>query len=135
MPADVLAWSKWTALVATGIPIAPIEYGDVTYAIGQANNFLVFPGLGLGVIVAGANRVTKSMLSAAAHAITQQADVSTPGAALLPDVKDLRALSAIVAEAVYFAAVADGVATVTHTDVVSAIESVMWVPQYRQEQP
>jgi malate dehydrogenase (oxaloacetate-decarboxylating) len=133
MPADVLAWSKGAALVATGIPVAPIEYAGTTYAIGQANNFLVFPGLGLGVIVAGAQRVTKSMLSAAAHAIAQQADVSAPGAALLPDVKNLRALSAIVAEAVYSAAVADGVATVTHTDVPSAIQTVMWVPEYSQE--
>jgi malate dehydrogenase (oxaloacetate-decarboxylating) len=87
MPADVLAWSKGTALVASGIPVSPIEYGDITYTIGQANNFLVFPGLGLGVIVAGANRVTKAMLPAAAHAIAQQADVSSFGAALLPDVK------------------------------------------------
>jgi malate dehydrogenase (oxaloacetate-decarboxylating) len=130
MPADLLAWSKGSALIATGIPIAPIHYAGKTYAIGQANNFLVFPGLGLGVIVAGAKRVTKSMLSAAATAIADQADVRGPGAALLPDVKNLRALSVVVAEAVYAAAVAAGVATVTHDDVPSAIESVMWVPEY-----
>jgi malate dehydrogenase (oxaloacetate-decarboxylating) len=135
MPADVLAWSDGAALVATGIPVAPVEYEGTTHAIGQANNFMVFPGLGLGVIVAGAQRVTKSMLIAAAHAVASQVDVGTAGAALLPDVKDLRALSAIVAHAVYSAAVADDVATLTHSDVTSAIQSMMWIPQYTEEKP
>jgi malate dehydrogenase (oxaloacetate-decarboxylating) len=54
MPADVLAWSHGAALVTTGIPVEPVQYNGVSYEIGQANNFLVFPGLGLGVIVAGA---------------------------------------------------------------------------------
>lgn len=130
MPADVLEWSKGAALVATGIPVAPIRYGDTTYRIGQANNFLVFPGIGLGVIVAGANRVTKAMLAAAARAVGDQADTGGPGAALLPDVKNLRALSAIVAEAVYAAAVEDGVATQRHDDVVAAIQAAMWKPEY-----
>jgi malate dehydrogenase (oxaloacetate-decarboxylating) len=130
MPADVLAWSKGQALVATGIPVAPVDYDGTSYRIGQANNFLVFPGLGLGVVVAGAQRVTKGMLAAAARAVAGQADPGTRGAALLPDVENLRALSAIVAEAVYAAAVADGVATVTHTDLVSAIQAVMWTPAY-----
>jgi malate dehydrogenase (oxaloacetate-decarboxylating) len=133
MPADVLAWSNGAALVATGIPVAPVDYEGTTYPIGQANNFMVFPGLGLGVIAAGAQRVTKAMLTAAAHAVAHQADVSTAGAALLPDVKNLRALSAIVAEAVYFAAVSDGVATVTHSNVPAAIQSMMWVPKYPEE--
>jgi malate dehydrogenase (oxaloacetate-decarboxylating) len=131
MPADVIAWSKGNALVAAGIPVAPAEYGGITYTFGQANNFLVFPGLGLGVIVAGAARVTKSMLVAAAHAVSDQADVDTPGAALLPDVKDLRALSATVAETVYAAAHADGVATQTYDSVSAAIRSTMWTPEYR----
>jgi malate dehydrogenase (oxaloacetate-decarboxylating) len=130
MPADVLDWSGGKALVATGIPIDPVEYNGTTYAIGQANNFLVFPGLGLGVIVAGAQRVTKGMLEAAAKAVAREADVSTPGAALLPNVKNLRALSAVVAEAVYTAAHADGVATKTPDNVVQAIADAMWLPSY-----
>jgi malate dehydrogenase (oxaloacetate-decarboxylating) len=130
MPADVLGWSGGRALVATGIPVDPVEYDGTTYAIGQANNFLVFPGLGLGVIVAGAQRVTKGMLEAAAKAVAREADVSTPGAALLPNVRNLRALSAVVAEAVYTAGHADGVATKTPDNVVQAIADTMWQPRY-----
>ena len=111
MPADIIGWSDGKALVATGSPVAPVEYNGTTYTIGQANNVLVFPGIGLGVVVAGAQRVTKRMLDAAAKAVAQQADPTPPGAALLPDVKDLRAISTVVAEAVYHAAVEDGVAT------------------------
>jgi malate dehydrogenase (oxaloacetate-decarboxylating) len=130
MPADVLDWSGGKALVATGIPVDPVEYHSTTYAIGQANNFLVFPGLGLGVIVAGAQRVTKRMLADAAKAVAHEADVSTRGAALLPNVKNLRALSAVVAEAVYTAAHTDGVATKKPDNVVQAIADTMWQPEY-----
>jgi malate dehydrogenase (oxaloacetate-decarboxylating) len=128
IPADVLNWSRGKALVATGIPMDPVQYNRATYEIGQANNFLAFPGLGLGVIVAGARRVTRGMLEAAAKAVAREADVSAPGAALLPNVKNLRALSAAVAEAVYTAAVADGVATKKPDDVVQAIADTMWLP-------
>ena len=81
MPADVLDWSGGKALVATGIPVAPVEFNGTIHEIGQANNFLVFPGLGLGVIVAGAQRVTKRMLEDAAKAVAAEADPSAPGAA------------------------------------------------------
>jgi malate dehydrogenase (oxaloacetate-decarboxylating) len=130
MPADVLAWSDGKALVATGSPVSPVEHRGTTYTIGQANNALVFPGIGLGVIVAGARRVTKGMLDAAAKTIAQQANPTTPGAALLPDVQNLRAVSATVAGAVYHAAVNDGVATKTHDDIVQTILDTMWVPKY-----
>jgi malate dehydrogenase (oxaloacetate-decarboxylating) len=130
MPADVLDWSGGKALVATGIPVGPVAYNGTTYEIGQANNFLVFPGLGLGVIVAGAQRVTKAMLQAAAKAVAAEADPSGPGAALLPNVRNLRALSAVVAEAVYDAAHADGVATRKPDNVVQAIADTMWQPTY-----
>src|SRR5262249_48189927 len=130
MPADVLAWSHGAALVATGIPVDPVEYHGAEYQIGQANNFLVFPGLGLGVVAAGAQRVTKGMLQAAAQAVAHQADRTTPGAALLPNVRNLRALSAVVAEAVYAAAHADGVATRTPDNVVQAIADTVWQPKY-----
>ncbi len=89
MPADVIAWSKGKALVAVGIPVAPVEYGGVTYQIGQANNALVYPGLGLGTIVAGASKVTDGMLLAAAEAVAAQVDVGAPGAALVPPVQNL----------------------------------------------
>jgi len=132
MPADVLTWSHGAALVATGIPVEPVRYNGTTYEIGQANNFLVFPGLGLGVVVAGAQRVTNTMMQAAAKAVAAQADPTTAGAALLPNVKNLRALSAVVAEAVYAAAVADGVATKTPENLVQAIADTIWKPVYGQ---
>jgi len=130
MPADILAWSGGKALVATGSPIPPVQYNDTTYTIGQANNALVFPGLGLGVIIAGAERVTKTMLDAAAKGIARHADPAPPGASLLPDVADLRAISAVVAESVYHAARADGVATKSLDSVVQAIIDTMWTPTY-----
>jgi malate dehydrogenase (oxaloacetate-decarboxylating) len=129
-PADVIAWSNGKALVATGSPAPPVIYNATTYTIGQANNILVFPGLGLGVGVAGAARVTKRMLDAAAKAIARQADPIPPGAGLLPDVTNLPNISVQVAEAVYHAAVADGVATNIHDNVAHAIEDTVWHPSY-----
>ncbi|WP_204806956.1 NAD-dependent malic enzyme [Mycobacterium riyadhense] len=130
MPADVLSWSDGKALLATGSPAAPVEYNGTTYTTGQANNVLVFPGIGLGVIVAGARLLTQGMLHAAAKAIAHQANPVCTGDSLLPDVQDLRAISSTVAEAVYHAAVADGVATRTHDDVRQAILDTMWRPTY-----
>ncbi|GFG76595.1 NAD-dependent malic enzyme [Mycobacterium botniense] len=129
-PADLLAWSDGKALVATGSPVPPVTYRGITYPISQANNALVFPGIGLGVIVAGARRVTKGMLAAAAKAIAQLANPATHGGELLPGVQNLRAVSASVAEAVYHAAVDDGVATTTHDNIVQTIHDTMWIPKY-----
>jgi malate dehydrogenase (oxaloacetate-decarboxylating) len=134
MPADVIAWSDGKALVATGSPVTPVEYEGATYTIGQANNVLVFPGIGLGVIVAGALRVTNRMLDAAAKAVARHADPTTPGAGLLPDIENLRAISAVVAEAVYAAAVEDGVATKTPENIVQAILDTRWLPEYEPGQ-
>src|SRR6202042_3703066 len=111
MPADVIAWSKGKALVATGIPVPPVEYEGVTYQIGQANNALLYPGLGLGTIVGGASQGTPGMRLAAAEAVAGQVDVSPPGAPLVPPVENLRASSATTAVAVAQAAMADGGAT------------------------
>jgi malate dehydrogenase (oxaloacetate-decarboxylating) len=130
MPADVLQWSNGRALVATGTPVAPVEYNGVAYTIGQANNVLVFPGLGLGIIVAGARRLTRAMLHAAAKAIAGQASPTNPGDSLLPDVQNLCAISSAVAEAVYDAAVDGGVATRTHDDVRQVVLDTMWRPRY-----
>jgi malate dehydrogenase (oxaloacetate-decarboxylating) len=130
MPADVIAWSKGKALVATGIPVAPVEYGNVTYQIGQANNALLYPGLGLGTIVSGASKVTAGMLLAAAEAVAGQVDVSAPGAALVPSVDHLRASSATTAVAVAQAAIADGVATRKPETPVQAVQDAMWQPVY-----
>ena len=130
MPADVITWSKGKALVATGIPVDPVDYDGVTYQIGQANNALLYPGLGLGTIVSGASKVTAGMLLAAAEAVAGQVDVSAPGAALVPAVENLRASSATTAVAVAQAAIADGVATRKPGSLVQAVQDAMWQPVY-----
>jgi malate dehydrogenase (oxaloacetate-decarboxylating) len=130
MPADVIAWSGGKALVAVGIPAAPVEYEGVTYRIGQANNALLYPGVGLGTIVSGASKVTAGMLLAAAEAVAGQVDVSAPGAPLVPEVENLRASSATTAVAVARAAVDEGVATRNPGNLVQAVQDAMWQPGY-----
>jgi malate dehydrogenase (oxaloacetate-decarboxylating) len=130
MPSDAVPWSDGRALIAVGIPVGPVEYKGVSYQIGEANNALLYPGLGLGTIVSGARHVTDSMLLAAAEAVAGQVDVSQPGASLLPPVANLRASSATVAAAVARAAASDGVATKTPQNLVQAVQDAMWQPVY-----
>jgi malate dehydrogenase (oxaloacetate-decarboxylating) len=130
MPADVIAWSKGKALVAVGIPVEPVEYQGMTYQIGQANNALLYPGLGLGTIVSGASKVSDGMLLAAAEAVAGQVDVSSPGAPLVPPVSNLRASSATTAVAVAQAAINEGIATRTPASLVQAVQDAMWQPVY-----
>jgi malate dehydrogenase (oxaloacetate-decarboxylating) len=130
LPADIITWSKGKALVSTGLPWNPFDYGGVSYYFGQANNALLYPGLGLGVVVCGASKVTDGMLQAAAEAVAGQVDVSQPGASMLPLVENLRASSATTAVAVAKAAIADGVATKKPADLVQAVQDAMWQPVY-----
>ncbi len=131
-PADLIRWTCGNALVATGSPFEPVEYAGVTYVIGQANNALVFPGIGLGVIASRAARVTDGMLVAAAHAVASLTDSSKPGASLLPPVQMLRETSVAVGVAVARAAAADGVArTGIEGDLVARVRGLMWQPAYR----
>ncbi|MFF3129630.1 NAD-dependent malic enzyme [Streptomyces sp. NPDC057908] len=130
MPSDAIIWSEGRALMAVGIPVGPVDYNGISYEIGQANNALLYPGLGLGTIVSGALHVTDSMLLAAAEAVAGQVDVSHPGASLLPPVANLRASSATVAVAVAVAAAQDGVATKTHENLIQAVQDAMWQPVY-----
>lgn len=130
VPADLLAWTGGKALIATGSPFAPVEYGGVRYQIAQANNALIFPGLGLGVAVCRAERVTDRMISAAAHALAGLTHVYRPGVSLLPSISNLRLVSATVAIAVAAAAAADGVARRPLTDPVNETFSYMWQPAY-----
>ncbi|GCD37508.1 putative malate oxidoreductase [NAD] [Streptomyces chrestomyceticus JCM 4735] len=133
MPADLLRWTGGKALTTAGIPVDPVEIDGVRHVIGQANNALVYPGLGLGVVVSRAERLTPGMLLAAADAVAGQAGDRTgggPGAPLLPQVENLRASSAAVAVAVVRAAVGEGVARVAPDDVVQAVQDAMWQPEY-----
>jgi len=135
-PADVIRWTDGRALVAAGSPFGPVDFGGTRYEIGQANNALVFPGLGLGVIASRASRVTDRMLAAAAHAVAGLVDTSAPGAALLPPVETLRETSVVVAAAVARAAWAEGVASARLPgDIRAQVSALMWQPDYRPVRP
>jgi malate dehydrogenase (oxaloacetate-decarboxylating) len=130
VPADVIKWTNGHGLVGTGTPWDPVSYKGVDYQIGQANNALIYPGIGLGTIVSRASRVTDGMLLAASEAIAALVDVSRPGAGLLPEVENLRAVSATVAVAVAKQAVEDGVAEADLPDPVQAVQDAIWRAAY-----
>jgi malate dehydrogenase (oxaloacetate-decarboxylating) len=132
LPEDLIRWTDGRALVATGSPFPPVTHDGRTYRIAQANNALVFPGLGLGVAVSRARRVSDGMLAAAADAVADLSDAGTTGAALLPSVEELRKVSATVAVAVALAAEKEGLAQVRLTNRVQQIHEAMWRPAYPQ---
>jgi malate dehydrogenase (oxaloacetate-decarboxylating) len=134
-PSDLIAWTGGRALIATGSPFDPVSYDGVRYEIAQANNALIFPGLGLGVTVARARRVSDGMLAAAAAALAGLSDTVTPGAATLPPVTSLRQVSAAVGAAVAQAAQAEGLAQAKLDDPAKQVAQAMWAPAYPAIQP
>ena len=131
VPADLLEWTDGQALIATGSPFEPIMRGKTKFTTAQANNALVFPGLGLGVSVSKASRVSDKMIIAAARAIASLTeDAVAPGESLLPSVDQLRTVSATVAVAVCKTAVEEGLARVDINDPVQAVFQQMWRPEY-----
>jgi malate dehydrogenase (oxaloacetate-decarboxylating) len=134
-PAGLIAWTGGRALIATGSPFPPVTYDGVDYQIAQANNALIFPGLGLGVTVARARRVSDGMLAAAARALADLSDAAAPGAPVLPLVASLRAVSAAVAVAVARAAQAEGLARSILDDSARQVAEAMWVPIYPVIEP
>ncbi|HEX8761891.1 MAG TPA: NAD-dependent malic enzyme [Pseudonocardiaceae bacterium] len=130
LPEDLIRWTGGRALVATGSPFPPVLHGGITYRIAQANNALVFPGLGLGVTVARARRINQPMIAAAADAVARLSDATAAGEPLLPPVKDLRSVSAAVAVAVAVAAAEEGLAEAPVDDPVLQVRQAMWRPEY-----
>jgi malate dehydrogenase (oxaloacetate-decarboxylating) len=130
VPEDLVAWTGGKALIATGSPFAPVTRGGVLHAIGQANNALVFPGIGLGTIVARADHVSDGMLAAAAAAVAALTNVSAEGASLLPDVERLREVSFAVATAVAARAAAEGIAQGPVDRLEERVRAAMWEPVY-----
>lgn len=131
MPDDLIKWSDGKALVATGVPVDPVTASNgITYEIGQANNMLVYPGLGLGTIVAKAKVLSDGMISAAAHALGGMVDASQPGAPVLPPVSRLSEMSFRVAVAVAKQAIAEGLNQVEIDDVEAAVKAAQWTPEY-----
>ncbi len=129
-PADLLQWTDGRALIATGSPFAPVEQDGVRYSIAQANNALIFPGLGLAVATCKATRVTEGMIAAAAQALASMVNAYRPGAPLLPAISDLRQVSATIAVAVAEQAAREGVAQEPLSDPIQQIYARMWQPVY-----
>jgi malate dehydrogenase (oxaloacetate-decarboxylating) len=131
-PGDLIAWTEGRALIATGSAFAPVTYKGVTYVFAQLNNAMLYPGLGLGVIVSRALRISGEMLVAAARAVSSLVAVRLPGASLLPHIDDLRSVAVSVAVAVGEAAQAEGLARVRFDDIVQQVQDAMWRPEYRR---
>jgi malate dehydrogenase (oxaloacetate-decarboxylating) len=132
LPSDVIAWSSGRALIATGSPFPPVVHDGTTYVIGQANNAFVFPGLGLGTIVARARTVSDGMLLAAADCVAEMVDAAAPGASVMPAIDDVRELSVRVASGVARVAVEEGIARRDDLDIPTDVRRAMWEPEYRE---
>ena len=128
--ADLLKWTDGKALIATGIPVKDLEYNGVNYQIGQANNALIYPGVGFGALSAEAKLLNDEMLAAAAHALSGLVDPDKPGAAVLPPVEKLTEFSQRVAEKVAQSAIDQGLAGKNITDAKLAVKKNIWLPQY-----
>lgn len=128
---DLIKWTDGKGLIATGIPADDVTYKGVTYQIGQGNNALIYPGLGLGTMAAKATVLNDEMISAAAHSLGGIVDSSKPGAAVLPPVTRLAEFSQTVAQAVAKSAIDQGIARVETKNPVEAVENIKWEPEYQ----
>lgn len=127
---DLIEWSNGKAFVATGIPSDDIEYNGVNYVIGQANNALIYPGLGLGMLASEASLLTDEMIGAAAHALSGIVDITKPGAPVLPPFKYVAEVSLKVATAVAKKAQEQGLARASEQDMEKAVREFRWTPKY-----
>ncbi|MGT2884266.1 malolactic enzyme [Streptococcus ferus] len=127
---DLITWSDGKAFVATGIPADTVSYKGVDYVIGQANNALIYPGLGLGMLASEAKLLTDEMIGAAAHSLSGIVDAGQPGAPVLPPFAYVAEVSTKVAEAVAQKAQEQGLAQSQETDMVKAVRELKWSPKY-----
>lgn len=127
---DIITWSDGKAFVATGIPADTVSYKGVDYVIGQANNALIYPGLGLGMLASEASLLTDEMIGAAAHSLSGIIDMSKPGAPVLPPFKYVADVSIKVAEAVAKTAQEQGLARAEEKDMAKAVQALKWYPKY-----
>lgn len=127
---DLIAWSDGKAFVATGIPADTVSHKGVDYVIGQANNALIYPGLGLGMLASEASLLTDEMIGAAAHSLSGIIDMSKPGAPVLPPFKYVADVSIRVAEVVAKTAQEQGLARAEEKDMVKAVQNMKWYPEY-----
>lgn len=127
---DIIEWSNGKAFVATGIPSDDVEFNGVNYVIGQANNALIYPGLGLGMLASEASLLTDEMIGAAAHAVSGIVDITKPGAPVLPPFKYVTEVSLKVATAVAKKAQEQGLARAAEQDMEKAVREFRWTPKY-----
>lgn len=128
---DLIEWSEGKAFVATGIPADTVSYKGVDYVIGQANNALIYPGLGLGMLASEASLLTDEMIGAAAHSLSGIVNPGQPGAPVLPPFKYVADVSIKVAEAVAKKAQEQGLARAKETDMAKAVRDLKWYPEYK----
>ena len=128
---DLITWSDGKAFVATGIPADDVSYKGVNYVIGQANNALIYPGLGLGMLASEASLLTDEMIAAAADSLSGITDITKPGAPVLPPFKYVGEVSIKVAEAVAKKAKEQGLARAKEQDMVKAVHEFKWYPKYQ----
>lgn len=132
-PADILEWTEGRALVATGSPFEPVEYGGKTYTIGQGNNAFIFPGLGFGAILARASKITDGMVAASAVALAEYTLTHYASKGLIyPPIGDLQEASVRVATKVVLQAIEDGVAQRPDfpEDLDGFVRERFWHPEY-----
>ena len=127
---QVIEWSDGKAFVATGVPSGTISYKGVDYEIGQANNALIYPGLGLGMLASEAKLLTDEMIGAAAHSLSGIVNSGQPGAPVLPPFQYVADVSIKVAEAVAKKAQEQGLAQAKETDMAKAVRDLKWYPKY-----
>ena len=128
---DLIEWSDGKAFVATGIPADTVSYKGVDHVIGQANNALIYPGLGLGMLASEASLLTDEMIGAAAHSLSGIVNPGQPGAPVLPPFKYVADVSIKVAEAVAKKAQEQGLARAKETDMAKAVRDLKWYPTYK----
>ena len=127
---QVIEWSDGKAFVATGVPSGTINYKGADYQIGQANNSLIYPGLGLGMLASEAKLLTDEMIGAAAHSLSGLVDPGKPGAPVLPPFEFVADVSIKVAEAVAKKAQEQGLTESKETDMAKAVRDLKWYPEY-----
>lgn len=131
-PADVLRWTRGAAVVGTGSPFPPATVDGVTYAIGQGNNALIFPGVGLGAVAVGARWLPDAAFQAASEALFEFSPAgSRPGTPIYPALSNLREVCRRVAVAVARALVAEGAAPPLRPEECEArVARTIWSPTY-----
>jgi malate dehydrogenase (oxaloacetate-decarboxylating) len=131
-PEEAIRWSDGRAIVATGSPFDPVSHGDHRFRIGQGNNAFIFPGLGLGLAVSRARRVTDTMFLEAAKALASQVtQADLDEGAVFPELTRIRECSHAVACATVRQAVSEGFADeqiLEHLE--EKIQQAMWFPEY-----